>query len=143
MTSLCEPTSEIAEILASYPASARERILEVRRLVFVIAAATPGVGPVAERVKWGEPAYLTEASKSGSTVRIAWKPGKPDRYAVCFNCNTGLVDGFRLRFGDELTFEGNRAISLKIADAVPTKPLSLCIAAALTYHLDKKKRVRS
>ncbi len=138
-----DPTPDVARILASYPVSARERVLRIRRLVFEVAAATPGVGPVSERVKWGEPAYLTEATKSGSTVRIAWKPASPDRYAVYFNCNTGLVDGFREMFSDELVFEGNRAISLKISDAVPSEPLSICIAAALTYHLEKKKRARS
>ncbi|MEP6791921.1 MAG: DUF1801 domain-containing protein, partial [Ramlibacter sp.] len=81
-----------------------------------------------------EPAYLTSQSKSGSTVRIAWKKSAPSQYAMYFNCQTTLVDTFRTLFPDELKFEGNRAIVFGKADAVPADTLAFCVAAALTYH---------
>lgn len=42
----------------------------MRRLIVATAAETSGVGPLTEMLKWGEPAYLTEATVSGSTIRL-------------------------------------------------------------------------
>ncbi len=110
----------------------------LRKLILETADATDGVGPITETLKWGEPAYLTSASKSGSTIRIGWKKSTPKRYGIYFNCQTNLVETFRARFPDAFSFEGNRAIVFEESDAVPTDALAICIAAALTYHRDKK-----
>jgi hypothetical protein len=67
----------------------------------------------------GEPAYLTEASGSGTTIRIGWKADAPTRYAMYFHCRTRLVDRFRDMFSDEFRFEGNRAIVFEQSDTVP------------------------
>lgn len=37
------------------------------------AASTDGGGPIEETLKWGDPAYVTSATKSGSTIRVVWK----------------------------------------------------------------------
>jgi hypothetical protein len=50
-----------------------------------------------------------------------------------------LVGTFRILFPNEFTFEGNRAIVFSESDIVQTDSLSLCITAALTYHLNKGK----
>jgi hypothetical protein len=113
----------------------RRRLLALRRLIFDTAAKTPGVGPLEEALRWGEPAYLTRESKSGSTIRIAWKPSAPDEYAIYFPCQTHLVATFRRRFGRKLRCEGNRAIVFLAKERVPVKELRRCIAMALTYHL--------
>ena len=73
-------------------------MLLLRELIFATAAATPGVGALEETLKWGEPAYLTSATRSGSTIRLAWKPARPEQYAMFFNCQTTLVDTFRTLF---------------------------------------------
>ena len=114
----------------------------MRRLIYQVAGETPGVGPLTETLKWGEPAYLTEASKSGSTIRLGWKPAAPGRYALYFNCRTDLVDRFRSEFGDLLRFEGNRAVILDIAAEPPVAALAGCLRAALTYHCDKRAAAR-
>ncbi len=57
-----------------------------------------------------------------------------------FHCQTRLVDTFREIFRDDLAFEGNRAIILDAADELPEDALRHCIAMALTYHLNKKKK---
>ena len=62
------------------------------------AADIEGVGPLTETLKWGEPAYLTEATRSGSTVRLGWFRSSERECAVLFNCRTTLVDDFRERF---------------------------------------------
>ena len=82
----------------------------------------------------GEPAYLTSKTKSGSTVRIAYKPAKPLHYAMYFNCQTTLVETFRTLFPSDFTFDGNRAIIFEESDVIATDALAFCIAAALTYH---------
>ena len=128
---------EVARVFAIYPRPVRQKLMTVRRLIFKTAAADAAIGPIEETTKWGEPAYLTSTTGSGTTIRLGWKPANPDRYAVLFHCRTTLVDSFRTLFTDELDFEGNRAIVLKVSDAVPRKPLGNCIAMALTYHRDK------
>jgi hypothetical protein len=106
----------------------------LRELVFDTAADIDGVGEIDETLKWGEPAYLTARSKSGSTIRIDWKKSTPQQYAMYFNCRTTLVQTFRTMFPHDFRFEGNRAIVFGERDVVPLDALSLCIAAALTYH---------
>lgn len=62
--------SAVAAAFASYPEPIRARLLALRRLIFATAAATQGVGPLEETLKWGQPAYLTPATRAGSTIRI-------------------------------------------------------------------------
>ena len=127
----------VADAFAAYPAPARRKPLALRALIFKTAAETAGVGALEETVKWGEPAYLTPQSKSGSTVRIAWKPKRPQHYAMYFHCQTTLVETFRTLFGNDFEFEGNRAIVFDANKSIDAKTVGFCIAAALTYHRKK------
>lgn len=128
----------VARTFAAYPPKMRRKLPALRKLIFDTAAATEGVGELEETLTWGEPAYVTAASKSGSTIRIDWKKSAPDQYAVYFHCQTNLVDTFPALFASEFRFEGNRAIVFKEADPVPSHALAHCIAAALTYRRDRK-----
>ena len=131
---------EVAAAFDAVPPKLRRKLLALRKLILETAAATEGVGEIEETLKWGEPAYLTSETKSGSTIRIDWKARDPDRYAMYFHCQTPLVADFRERFGDVLRCEGNRSIVFEKDEAVPARELSACIAAALTYHWKKKRR---
>ena len=111
--------------------------MALRELILTTADSTRGVGELEETLKWGEPAYVTARTKSGSTVRIGWRKARPDHYAMYFNCQTNLVETFKTLFPRELRFEGNRAIIFAETDLVPTESLSFCVAAALTYHQRK------
>ncbi|WP_411880092.1 DUF1801 domain-containing protein [Polaromonas sp. YR568] len=124
----------VARTFAAYPPALRRRLLVLRQLILDTASATPGVGELEETLKWGEPAYLTSASKSGSTIRLGPVKSSPSQYALYFNCKTTLVDTFRTLFPVELRYEGNRAIVLDAGDAPPLDALAFCIQAALTYH---------
>ncbi|NVD40434.1 DUF1801 domain-containing protein [Ensifer sp. HO-A22] len=126
--------SAVAEVLAQHTAAVRARLLQVRDLIYMVAAEAEGVGPLTETLKWGEPAYLTEASKSGTTIRLGVVKSAPGQCAVFFNCKTMLVETFRVHFGNNFTFEGNRALLIPTTGDLPTEPLSLCLRAALTYH---------
>lgn len=127
----------VARAFEAYPVDFRRKLLALRELIFQTAASTEGVGMIEETLKWGEPAYVTSQSKSGSTIRIDWKKSNPSQYAMYFHCQTNLVDTFRVLFPSEFKFEGNRAIVFNEHDAVPTDALAFCIAAALIYHRSK------
>ena len=129
----------VAKVFASYPANFRRKLLTIRELIFSLASSIEGVGKIEETLKWGEPAYLTSMSKSGSTIRIAWKKSAPLQYAMYFNCQTNLIDTFRSLFRSEFKFEGNRAIVFDESEKVRTDSLRICIAAALTYHRNKAR----
>lgn len=133
-TSSTGPNADVARVFASYPEVERSKLLELRELILQTAAETEGVGALEETLKWGEPAYLTSESKSGSTIRIAWKKAAPTQYAMYFNCQTTLVDSFRFQFPNDFTFEGNRALVFDSSVDVPLESLRHCVAAALTYH---------
>lgn len=131
-----EPANpEVKAKFASYPPEVRRKLLAVRKLIMRTASSLPKVGPLEETLKWGEPAYLTTQSKSGSTIRIDWKAAKPDQYAIYFNCNTTLVDSFRSLFPQDFQFAGNRALVLSLNTPLPVNAVEFCIGAALTYHL--------
>ena len=127
----------VARVFESYPPSVRPKMLALRQLILETAASTSGVGTLEETLKWGEPAYVTSQTKSGSTVRIDCKKSNPKQYAMYFHCQTNLIETFRRLFPREFKFEGNRAIVFDETDTVPTDSLAFCISVALTYHLKK------
>ena len=139
MTSPPPIPPEVAAAFDAFAPTERERMVELRALIFETAAATPGVGPLTETLKWGEPAYLTETSKSGSTIRLGVARGAPARCAVYLNCKTTLVEEYRAAFADAFAFEGNRAVLLDPAAPLPRQALAQAITMALTYHRRKRK----
>ena len=127
----------VEKIINAYPLKMRRKVMALRESIFHVAATTEGVGKIGETLKWGEPAYVTTVSKSGSTIRIAWKKSSPTQYAMYFHCQTNLVETFKTLFPSDFKFEGNRAIVFDESDLVLTDALRFCIAAALTYHQRK------
>jgi hypothetical protein len=130
----------VKQVFESYPLPIRAKLLALRELIFDIAVSTTGVGNLEETLKWGEPAYSTTISKSGSPIRIAYKTSRPTQYAMYFICHTNLVETFKTMFPKDFKFEGNRAIVFEVSDRVPTTELTWCITAALTYHANKSIR---
>jgi Domain of unknown function (DU1801) len=126
--------AEVAAVFSAFPASVRTRLLKVRDLIFETAAAIESVGPLTETLKWGEPAYLTEATGSGSTIRLGRLRSAERDCAVLFNCRTTLVDDFRSQFPGVFAYEKNRAILFDAREPLPHAPLSACLGMALTYH---------
>jgi Domain of unknown function (DU1801) len=129
---------EVERVFATYPSKIRTKLLELRALIFDTAASIESVGVLEETLKWGEPAYVTSRSRSGSTLRIAWKRSAPKQYAMYFHCQTNLVDTFRDLFPDGFAFEGNRALIFQEDAVVPIEALRHCVEMALTYHLRGK-----
>ena len=128
--------ANVDAVFASYDEAIRIPLLELRELIIETAAETDGVGELTESLRWGQPAFLTEATKSGSTVRIAPTSKKSTHdYAMFFICHTNLVDRFVSQFGDTFTYDGSRALLFSIGDEHPVDELRECIAMALTYNI--------
>ena len=123
----------VAAAYKSFPAPQREGLLTLRRLIFETAAETPGVGTLEETLKWGQPAYLTPKTRSGSTIRLGLP--KQGGFALYTHCQTTLIPDFRSLFPDDFDYEGNRAVHFKDARSLPLDPLRLLVRNALTYHL--------
>ncbi len=132
--------ADVAAVFASYPVDVHKRLIQLRQLIFDTAAATVGVGPLEEVLRWGEPSYLTTQSKSGSIIRIHWKPSDGAHYRMYFHCQTNLVATFRELYPTELRYDGKRSIVLARRAGVPVDVLCHCIALALTYHANRKAR---
>ncbi|MDZ7693673.1 MAG: DUF1801 domain-containing protein [Balneolaceae bacterium] len=129
--------NKVKQKFSSYPAHIQPKMESLRDLIYEVAQTTEGVGELEETLKWGEPAYLTSQTKSGTTIRIDWKSRSPDQIGMYVNCNTTLVSTFRAMFADSLKFEGNRAIVFPVDKPIPKKQLMICIQMALRYHFDK------
>jgi hypothetical protein len=130
---------EVGRAFDAFPAPLRRRLLDVRKLIFATAKAHDDVGPLTETLKWGEPAYLTEQSGSGSTIRLG-RVKDSGHAAILFNCKTTLVDTFRERFPDQFEYRQTRALLLPVSGALPKQQLTVCLSLALTYHLDRRLR---
>jgi hypothetical protein len=126
---------DVAAVLDAYPAPLRDRLLALRALIQATAAATEGVGPLEETLKWGEVSYLTSASGSGTTVRIGRdkRSGGP---AIFVNCKTDLLSRYRALYPDAFTYDGERGVV--VGDAPDEAALKHVVALALTYHARKK-----
>lgn len=130
--------TEVASVFNSYPQKIRIKLFNLRRLILETAASIESVGEIEEALKWGEPSYLTPKTKSGSTIRIAWKKSQEEQYSIYFKCTANLVPAFKVKYPNDFKFGGNRSIDFNIDDKVPAEELKSCIALALTYHLNKK-----
>jgi hypothetical protein len=126
---------DVAAVLDAYPAPLRDRLLALRALIQATAAATEGVGPLEETLKWGEVSYLTSASGSGTTVRIG-RDKRSGRPAIFVNCKTDLLSRYRALYPDAFTYDGERGVV--VGDAPDEAALKHVVALALTYHARKK-----
>jgi hypothetical protein len=106
-------------------------MMHLRDLTINTAKSIDGVNRLTESLKWGEPSYR---SNHGSTIRMDWKPKNPEYCALYFQCTTSLISTFKTIYGEELQFEGKRAILLDVKDQIPDKIIIQCLSMALNYH---------
>ena len=130
--------SEFAKAISIYEPQVQARLRELRLLILDTAAKTEGVGKIEEALRWNQPSFLTSETRSGSTIRIDGLRMHPEKLALFFNCQSGLVDTFKAHYSSTLTFEGNRSIVLNAKLALPKEALAHCISLALTHHSRKK-----
>ncbi|MEC8327757.1 MAG: DUF1801 domain-containing protein [Pseudomonadota bacterium] len=122
--------NEVQQRLRTYPLHVQQRLEELRSLIFSLATEL-NLGDVDESLKWGEPSYSV---KSGTPIRMDWKPKNRQYYALYFNCRTKLVDTFRELYCDTLEFQANRAIILPLNKPLPHHIIRQCLTLAFTYQ---------
>lgn len=127
----------VINVFNNYPDKSRKALIQIRELIYDVAANIPEVGELEESLKWGQPTYSTLRTKSGSPIRI--DTFGEDKIAIFFHCQTSLVESFRTMFHTSLEFSKNRAIVIDPNKEIQTNELALCIEMALTYHLKKQK----
>lgn len=128
---------EIRAVFKGYSPAVRETLLTVRRMILGVAASIPDVGPLEETLKWGQPSFLTSASKSGTTIRIDRLSKTDHRPALFVSCQTDLIENFKAAYPDSFAYQGKRAIILSPDGPIPEEALRHCIALALTYKKRK------
>lgn len=112
-----------------------KRLLEIRLLIFELAEQDDQIGAITETLKWGEPSYLTEQSKSGTTIRLSKIKDKTNYCGIYVHCQTRLISEFRDSFADALEFSGNRAVLIDVNKPLQETPIKMFLQKALTYHL--------
>ncbi len=123
----------VERAFAEFPDAVRSDLMQLREMIFEVAAQTEGVGKIQETLKWGQPAYLTPETKSGSTIRLGLP--KHGGFAIYAHCQTTILPDFQTIFPDDFIYEGNRAIHLTPDEKLPLEKLALLVKSALTYHL--------
>ena len=127
----------VKSVFDAFPDEARASLLAMRDLIFDVAETTGGVGRLEETLKWGQPAYLTPETKSGSTIRLGVP--KEGGAALFAHCQTTIIADFRGAFPDAFTYDGNRAVRFSPGDDLKPDALALLIKSALTYHQKRQK----
>lgn len=129
------PPPEVQCVIDTYPEDVRDGVLMLRGLILDVAAEMPEVGPLTEALRWGQPAYLTEATRSGSTLRIG--PHKQARFALYAHCQTMIIASYAQAFPGWDRIDGNRAVLFDTPDQIEPERLTHLIRHALRYHLNR------
>jgi Domain of unknown function (DU1801) len=111
---------------------AREGLLALRNLILDTAHTIPKVGRIEESLRWGQPAYLTSQSGSGTTLRVGLS--KKARFALFVHCQTSVISRFAQAFPGWDRIDGNRAVLFDTASEIDSFRHGWLIKHALTYH---------
>ena len=122
----------VGAAFAAFPERARSALLRIRGMIFDIADDLGTVGPVHEALKWGQPAYLTQVTGAGTTIRLAVP--KTGGCAVLVHCQTSLIGDLRAVCPDTLRYDGNRGVVFDTGEPPNENALRMLIRSALTYH---------
>ena len=122
-------------VAAAFNAAApktRAGLLALRTLIFETAAELPSIGRLEEALRWGQPAYLTPDTKSGSTIRLGIP--KKAEFALFVTCKTSLIADYITMFPGQDRIEGTRAVLFDDPSQIDPLRHGWLIRRALTYH---------
>jgi len=128
----------IKNIFNAYPLVIRNKLLDIRQLIFNVALENEEIGEINEILKWQQPSYLTLNPKSGTTIRLAFV--EPSKLGIYVHCQTTLIAEFKEVY-PEMDYAENRAILFNYEKKLPSKVIKHFIYLALTYHYRKKRNI--
>ncbi|MEP6434881.1 MAG: DUF1801 domain-containing protein, partial [Lentilitoribacter sp.] len=83
-----EMDEQVRKAFDRFDALVEKRLLEIRLLIFELAELDDQIGKITETLKWGEPSYLTEQSKSGTTIRLSKVKDEANYCGIYVHCQT-------------------------------------------------------
>jgi len=125
---------DVRAAFTAFPPELQPPLLALRNLVLETAQSDPRIGAVRETLKWGQPSWLPVRPRTGTTVRLGTDRTR-QHLALFFHCQTSVIRDFRAGPGQDMQFDGNRAILLRPDAPLPLDLLRLPVLHALTYHL--------
>ena len=125
--------TRIRDAWSGYTPAEAALAARLRATIFAVAAETPEVGGLTEALRWGQAAYLTEETGSGTTLRIA--RASAGRVGLYVHCQSRVVDEVRMVHDRALTWDGTRGLLLDTDASWPEAAVRAMIVAALTYRL--------
>jgi len=131
-----EMSDTVAAVFDAFPPGLQPGLRALRALILSVAADTPEVGRVTEELRWGQPAYLTPETGSGSTLRLGVP--KSGGFALFVHCQSSLMEEFCALAGPDWPVEGKRAILFDDPALLADPALRLLIRRALTYHTKRR-----
>lgn len=131
-----QDNADVLALIEGYPEDLRLALKKLRSLIVDTAERTGDAGRLVETLKWGQPSYLTERPKTGTTIRIDRDTSGTGDYALYVSCQSSLVSEWRGLF-PTLTYGGDRSVHFKISEGFPEEELRAMIVMALTYHSRK------
>lgn len=135
MTQISDPSGPIAAAISACPKQAQPGLIALRALILETAAQLPEVGRIEECLKWGQPAFTTPETKSGSTLRLGCP--KTGGFALYAHCQTNIISTFADTYPGMDKIEGNRAVHFTSLEQIEPDRHGQLVAHALRYHLIK------
>ncbi len=114
------------------PPAAQKGMMDLRALIFTVAADLPEIGEISETLRWGQPAYIT-SKRAGASLRLGVP--KTGGFALYTHCQTSLIADFATAFPNMDKVEGTRAIHFTDATQIDPIRHGMLIRSILTYHL--------
>ncbi|MFK7880482.1 hypothetical protein [Roseobacter sp.] len=124
---------DISLTVQNWPEAARSRFAVIRESVHHMANQAE-VGPIAETLKWGQPAWSPARPRIGTTLRCNWARATPDRLSLYVHCQTTLLERMKSDHPSAFTYAGNRAMHMDLDTPPPAEAIEHCAFLTLTYH---------
>ena len=122
-----------APVVAQWPPAARSRFAEIRTLI-LSAAQNADAGPLAESLKWGQPAWRPTRARQGSTLRLMWQDTMPQTIALFVDCKTTLSETMRDIYPSDFQYEKNRGLRMDLTSPLPEQAIDHLARLTFTYH---------
>lgn len=132
-TALPPLPAEFSSCVARWPAPARRYFDTIRRIVWNVAVRAE-IGTLDESLKWGQPSWLPQRKRVGSTLRCYWHPARADTISLYLNCNTTLAETMKTLYPTSFDYEGRRGLHLSLHAPLPKDAIDHCAFLTLTYH---------
>jgi len=117
-----------ADLTSQWPPAARTAFAQLREIAHDAAPS-----PLAESLKWGQPAWRPIKPRTGATLRAMWHASTPARLHLYVDCKTNLAARMQDLY-PQIENDGRRALSVPL-DILPQEAVHHLAAMIFRYHL--------